>query len=261
MSSDSDFPSCVRDLLYFLCRRVVLCVVQIRLIGEKVPWHLPRYIWISSSVPANYYDVKSTLLEQCKKVPNISGDLPHDWYGLILSFLAISRKMFRGDIRWNKHLINNQCSFREYRPIGYSQQDWDLTQLSSAVRAITSSIWGWGMNSEEAKCQGPKSFIWSVSSGAVVEPQGRQLYQHNLRLHVVCFTQTPVNSHQSWLCTSSKHGEKQQTLNNDRPWGTAFWGCEWSSELAGKFLQTQAAQSDTRAGRGIFWQQCKNSQR
>lgn len=98
------------------------------------------------------------------------------------------------------------------------------------MKAVTSSVLG-EVNREEGQCQGPNSFLWPLSSGAVVKPQGRQLYQHILGLRVVSFTQTPLNSHQSRLCTSSKHREKQQTLNNYRPRGAVFWGC---SELAGK---------------------------
>lgn len=60
------FSFSVRDLQYFLCWRVVLCVVQIRLIGEKVSWLPPRCVWTSSSLHYNYYDVKSAQLEQNK---------------------------------------------------------------------------------------------------------------------------------------------------------------------------------------------------
>lgn len=114
------------------------------------------------------------------------------------------------------------------------------------MRAATSPVWG-EVNREEGQCQGPNPSLWPLSSGAVVEPQGRQLYQHDLRLRVVSFTQAPLNGHQSRLCTSNKHREKQQTLNNYRPRGAAVWGCKWSSGWTEKMPQMQAAPNGTRA--------------
>lgn len=187
----------------------------------------------------------------------ISGDLPHDWSDLV-TCLGRLQEDVQGRLQIKRapvQQVNNQCPFGEYTPVGYSQQDWDWTP-SSAVRAETSSVWG-EVNREEGQCQGPNPFLWPLSSGAVVKPQGRQLYQHDLGLRVVSFTQTPLNSHQSRLRASSKHREKQQTLNNYRPRGAVFWGCKWSSEWAGKnpwkCRQHWAAHVHT----GVFWQRCK----
>lgn len=153
--------------------------------------------------------------------------------------------------------VNNQCPFEEYRPVGYGQQDCNWT-LSSAVRASTSSLWG-KVHREESQCQGPNLFLWPLSLGAVVKPQGRQLYQHDLVLHAFSFTQTPLNSHQSRLCTSSKHRDKQQTLDTYRLWGgggsSAFWGWEWSSEYARKNA------SNVGSTELHMWQMCKYTQK
>lgn len=75
----------------------------------------------------------------------------------------------------------------------------------------------------------PIHFSGPLSSWAVIKPQGRQLYQHNLRLHVAKFNRTPLSGHQSQQSAWSKYGEKQQKLNNSRTRGAAFWGCGWSS--------------------------------
>lgn len=113
--------------------------------------------------------------------------------------------------------VNNHGPFGEYRPVGYEQQDRDWAR-SSAVRAAAPPVWGEGSR-EEGQRRGQNPSLRPLSSGAVVEPRGRQLYQHDLGLRGVPLTQRPLDRHQGPRCTSSKHGVKQQTLNNYRPGG------------------------------------------
>ncbi len=210
----------------------------------------------------NYYDVKSAQQKQCQC--QCSSDFRWSSSWLMWSDFVTCLGQFQEDVQGRHQIkqapvqqVNNQCPFGEYRPVGYGQQDWDWPR-SSAVRATTSSVWG-EVNREEGQCQGPNPFLWPLSSGAVVKPQGRQLYQHDLGLRVVSFTQTPLNSHQSRLCASSKHREKQQTLNNYRPRGGSFLGLRMEFRMGWK--ECFKCRQHWTADLGVFWQWCKYSQR
>lgn len=67
---------------------------------------------------------------------------------------------------------------------------------------------------------GGRIHFWDPSHHELLSgPRGRQLNQQNLELRAVRCTRTPPTGHRNRLCSSSKHGQKQQKLNNSGPRG------------------------------------------